>query len=108
MKLLLYLVIGAIGVFMMYGVHLLLTRCYIALAIRSCRKRGFIPSRLRCGPAFNGGVKTEYSIVELDCISPDNQRTLVRLLVWVFGVRKTLSIEPFTARPEEDKSWAAL
>ena len=37
------------------------------------------------------GLKTEFTIVELDCLGRQKQRKLVRLLVWVLGIRKVLS-----------------
>ena len=76
-------------------VHCGLEHCYLWFGRRFCKKRGLAVSRCRCGPAFIGNVKTEYSIVEFDCADPQQGRTLVRLLVWIFGVRKVLSIEPF-------------
>ena len=108
MTALLYVALGILGIFMIFAVHVALVHCYIAYAVRSCRKRGYKPSRCRCCPAFDGRVKTEYSIVELDCLSPDKQRTLVRLLVWAFGVRETLAIEPFVEKPGEDSTWAEV
>jgi hypothetical protein len=36
------------------------------------------------------GVKTEFTIVELDCLDSSHQRRLIHLLVWVFGVRRLL------------------
>lgn len=76
-------------------VHCGLERCYLLFGRSFCKKRGLAVSRSRCGPAFTARVKTEYSIVELDCVDPQKGRTLVRLLVWIFGIRKVLSIEPF-------------
>lgn len=81
-----------------WWVHCGLDRCYLWFGRRFCTKRGLVVSRCRCGPAFIGNVKTEYSIVEFDCADHQHGRTLVRLLVWIFGVRKVLGIEPF---PEE-------
>jgi hypothetical protein len=49
------------------------------------------------------GVKTEFTIVEVDCLDGQKQRKLVRLLVWVFGIRKVLSDEIY---PDSyDKQW---
>jgi len=49
------------------------------------------------------GVKTEFTIVELDCLDGQKQRKLVRLLVWVFGIRKVLNDEKY---PESfDEKW---
>ncbi len=75
-----------------YFVHRVLGYCYFLYARQFCRKRDFEILRWRCGPQFDkSGVKTEYTIVELDCLDVHKQRKLVRLLVWIFGVRKILS-----------------
>jgi hypothetical protein len=75
-------------------VHYGLERCYLMHARRFCRKNGFVLGKWRCGPAFNRqGVKTEFTIVELDCLDAQQQRKLIRLLVWVFGIRKIISNE---------------
>jgi hypothetical protein len=51
----------------------------------------------------NSGVKTEFTIVELDCLDGQEQRKLIRLLVWVFGVRKVLIDEIY---PDSyDEQW---
>ena len=89
------LVLGFPIILLGWYVHCGLEHCYLWLGRRFCKKRGLAVLRSRCGPAFNGRVKTEYSIVELDCADPQKGRTQVRLLVWIFGIRKVLSIEPF-------------
>lgn len=81
-------------------VHRALEYSCLWLGRRSCRKRGLAVLRSRCGSAYHGRVKTEYSIVEFDCAHPQQGRILARLLVWVFGIRKVLSVEPFP-----DKYW---
>ena len=49
------------------------------------------------------GAKTEFTIVELDCLDFQKQRRLIRLLVWVFGIRKVLSDEIY---PDSyDEQW---
>jgi hypothetical protein len=35
-------------------------------------------------------VKTEFSIVEMDCLDAQKERKLIRLLIWIFGIRKAL------------------
>lgn len=64
-------------------------------ARRYCRKSGLKPLRCRSGAAFDSsGIKTEYTIVELECSDNNDEKKLVRLLVWVFGVRQVLESEP--------------
>ncbi len=96
-----WVALGVLSLGLLWIVHCGLERCYLRLAHRFCQKRGLTISRSRCGPAFDDRGKTEYSIVELDCVHPQEGRQLIRLLVWVFGVREVLSIEPF---PEEEQS----
>lgn len=96
-----WVAIGVLVLGLHWIVHCGLERCYLRLAHRFCQKRGLTISRSRCGPAFDDRGKTEYSIVELDCVHPQEGRQLIRLLVWIFGVRKVLSIEPF---PEKEQS----
>lgn len=85
-------------------VHRGLSYCYLQFARRFCAKRGLLLSRWRCGPAFEGtGVRTEYWIVDLDCQHPQDGRQFVRLLVWIFGVRKVLVIEPFQEYDANEK-----
>src|SRR5262245_15186664 len=75
----------------LYFVHLGLNSCCVKYARRFCRQRGLTVTRWRCGPAFDpSGVKTEFTLVELDCLDSQKQRRLVRLLVWIFGIRKVL------------------
>lgn len=78
-----------------YGVHRVLeVYCYVPYARRFCRKRGLQPVRWRCGMAFWGGMKTECSVVELNCLGGDGQEYVLELLVWIMGVRGVLKIEP--------------
>ena len=86
--------IGILGVLLMYAVHCALDRCCVRHARRFCRRKGLEVRRSRAGMAFDqSGVKTEFTIVEVDCLDGQKQRKLVRLLVWVFGIRKVLSDE---------------
>lgn len=49
------------------------------------------------------GVKTEFTLVQLDCFDTQKQRRLVLLRVWPLGVRKLLSDEKY---PESyDEQW---
>ena len=78
------------------AVHLGLRRVYLMHARRFCRKNGFAPVRWRGAPAFDStGVKTEFSLLELDCLDAQGRRKLVRLLIWAFGVRKVLSVADY-------------
>lgn len=99
----LLILVGFLSLPAFYAVHRALVYCYFLRARRFCRKNGFTIARWRCGPAFdNSGVKTELSIIELDCLNAQKQRKLIRLLVWVFGIRKVL-IEEY---PEsQNESW---
>jgi hypothetical protein len=75
-----------------YLVHRVLKYCYLLHGRRFCRKNGLELIRWRCGPEFDtSGVKTEFTILELDCLDVQKQRKLVLLLVWIFGIRKVLS-----------------
>lgn len=78
-----------------YGVHRALEEyCYVPYARRFCRQHGLQPVRWRCGMAFWGGMKTEYSVVELHCLGGDGQEHVLEVLVWIMGVRGVFSIEP--------------
>jgi hypothetical protein len=78
---------GILGVFSLYYVHCLLNVLYLIYAKRFCTKYGFRPVRWRVGMAFNTrGIKTEYSIVQLDCVDSQSQKRFVSLLVWAFGI----------------------
>jgi len=46
-------------------------------------------------------VKTEFSLVQLDCFNNQKQRRLVLLLVWPFGVRKLVSDEAYPINYDE-------
>jgi uncharacterized damage-inducible protein DinB len=75
-------------------VHRAMERCYLAHAARYCRKRGLNWVRARIGPEFDDeGVKTEFTVIELDCRDAQGERQLVRLQVWLFGVRRDISRE---------------
>lgn len=54
-------------------------------------------------PEGTRGVKTEFTLVQLDCFDSQKQRRLVLLLVWPLGVRKLVSDEVY---PESyDSQW---
>jgi hypothetical protein len=108
MRKLLVLAIVVLGlpgiVFLLYFVHCALDRCCVKHARKFCRRKGLEVLRSRACMAFdNSGVKTEFTIVELDCIDGQKQRKLIRLLVWVFGVRKVLLDEIYP--DSHDEQW---
>jgi hypothetical protein len=85
------ILVGVLTLPAFYLVHRTLEYCYLLRARRFCRKNGLKVVRWRCGPAFDrSGVKTEFSIVEMDCLDAQKERKLIRLLIWIFGIRKAL------------------
>jgi hypothetical protein len=108
LRLLLYLVLFAIGIpalaYLAWLVHCALDRVMLRHAQRFCRRKGWEISRSRCQPAFEqSGVKTEFTLVQLDCFDAAKQRKLVLLLVWPFGVRQLLSDQQYPAT--YDNQW---
>jgi hypothetical protein len=88
-------------------VHCTLDRVIVRHARRFCSRRGLEISRVRWQPAFepSGGkrVKTESTLVQLDCLDAQKQRRLVLVSAWPFGVRKLISDEIY---PEAyDSQW---
>lgn len=105
---LLILAIVVVGVpafvYLTWAVHCALDRVCVGHARRFCRRSGLEIRRVSCQPAFEAtGVKTEFTLVQLDCTDARMQRRLVLLLVWPFGVRQTISDERY---PESyDNQW---
>jgi hypothetical protein len=80
--------------YLFLGVHFLLDRVCVRHAQRRCRRSGLSMTRVRWQPALEpSGVKTEFTLVQLDCLNQQMQRRLVLLLVWPFGVRRLVSDE---------------
>lgn len=81
--------------------HIMLGRLCVRHARRFCSQSGLEFRRARWQPEFerrpdgSRGVKTEFTLVQLDCLDVQKQRRLVVLSVWPFGVRKTVSDEPY-------------
>ena len=89
--------------------HCTLNRICAVHARRFCRWHGLEVSRVRWQMEFERrpdgrrGVKTEFTLVQLDCLDGQKQRRLILLRVWLFGVRKLLSDEKY---PESyDSQW---
>jgi hypothetical protein len=76
--------------------HIMLGRLCVRHARRFCSRSGLEFRRARWHPEFEpSGIKTEFTWVQLDCLDAQKQRRLVLLSVWPFGVRKTVSDEPY-------------
>lgn len=95
-------------IYLLWVVHCTLDRVCVRHARMFCNRQGLEISRVRWQPAFepSGGkrVKTESTLVQLDCFDAQKQRRLVLLLVWPFGVRKLVSDEIY---PESyDSQWS--
>ncbi len=95
--------------YLLWFVHATLDRVCVRHARRFCRRRGLDVSRVRWQMEFERrpdgrrGVKTESTLVQLDCLDGQKQRRLVLLRVWPLGVRKVVSDEIY---PESyDNQW---
>jgi hypothetical protein len=102
------LIIGALVVvgipallYFAWVVHRTLGRLCVRHAQRFCKRSGLEIRRSRWQPEFeqrpdgSRGVKTEFTLVQLDYLDAQKQRRLVLLSVWPFGVRRTVSDEPY-------------
>ena len=93
-----------LGVLLIYPVHCALDSICLRHALRFCRRRGSEVRRGRVGIYYDEqGLKTEFTVVELDCLDGQKQRKLLRLLVWVFGVRKVLNDDVYP--DSHDEQW---
>ncbi len=93
--------------YLFWVVHCTLDRIIVRHARRFCRRRGLEISRVRWQPQFEPSgdkrVKTESTLVQLDCLDSQKQRRLVLVSAWLFGVRKLVSDEIY---PESyDSQW---
>lgn len=100
MRVLLIVAIVVVGIpafiYLLWVVHCALGRVCVRHARRLCRRQGLEVRRARWQPAFEpSGVKTEFTLVQLDCLDNSKQRRLVLLLVWPFGVRTMISNEVY-------------
>ena len=61
-----------------------------------CRRSALEIQRVRWQPQFDAsGIKTESTLVEIDCLDAEKRRRLVTLSVWPFGVRQVVGNAPF-------------
>lgn len=85
--------------YLLWVIHRTLDRVCVRHARRFCKQHGLEISRVRWQMEFElrpdgrRGVKTEFTLVQLDCIDIQKQRRLVLLRVWPLGVRKLISDE---------------
>ena len=94
-------------VYALWVTHLLLGRLCVGHAQRFCRRKGLEFCRARWQPEFDpSGIKTEFTLVQVDCFDARKQRRLLLLSVWPFGVRRTVIDEPY---PDSyDSQWPQL
>ena len=90
----------AVGVWLLlylaWIIHRTLNLICAGHARKFCAKRAWTVQRARWQPAFDeSGLKTESTLVQLDCVDAQEYRKLILLLVWPFGVRKIVSEEPY-------------
>lgn len=97
-------VVGIPAIFYLFGfVHAALDRLCVRHAERYCKKHRLEVRRIRLRPEFDPtGIKTESTQVQLDCLDTQQQRRLVLLLVWPFGLRKLVSDEPYPESYESE------
>lgn len=94
----LVLLVAALAAFLV--VHQGLERLCLWHAHRHCQRQGLTPRRFRCQPARDdAGIKTEATLVELDCSDVQGEGKIVRLLVWPLGVRQVLDSDIPTSDP---------
>jgi len=94
------LVCIVLGLPAFYLVHLGINRCCLAYARRYCRRHNLSISNTRSALEIGkSGFKTENIVIELDCTDGDQNRQLVRLVVWIFGIREA-STRPFSVGDE--------
>lgn len=89
-------------IFLFVKVHHAMDRICVGHARRYCEKNGLEVSRFRWQPAFDkGGVKTELTLVQLECINAQKQRRLVEVAVWPLGFHKLICNEAYPDKYDE-------
>jgi len=101
LRVILIVVLVAVGLtammYLLWVIHCTLDRVCVRHARRFCRRRDLEITRVRWQMEFERrsdgtrGVKTEFTLVQLDCFDVQKQRRLVLLRVWPLGVRKLVS-----------------
>ena len=96
----LLLLAGALSLLIIYpAVHRGLHYCYLCHAKRFCRENNLILNGWKCSPAFDDtGLKTEFTLVELDCLDDQMNRRLVRLSISLLGIHKVVANEVFPSQ----------
>jgi hypothetical protein len=85
-----------VSLYLFVIVHRILGRICVSHASRFCARGGLAVQRARWQPQFDSsGVKTEFTLVQLDCVDSAKQRRLLLLSVWLFGVRNTITDEAY-------------
>ena len=80
-----------------WAVHCAFGRLCVWHARRFCERGRLEVCRARWQPQFDSrGVKTEQTLVQLDCFDVQRERRLVLLSVWPLGVRGLVTNEPFS------------
>lgn len=92
--------IAVIGIpaslYLLLIVHRTLGRICVRHASRFCTRNGLAVQRARWQPQFDSsGIKTEFTMVQLDCLDAAKRRRLLLLSVWLFGVRTTISDQAY-------------
>lgn len=104
MQLLVWAALIVVGVpaflYFFWLVHCAMDSICMWHARRFCTGNGLEVNRVRCQSAFEksgvkSGVKTESTLVQLDCFDIKKERRLVLMLTWPFGIRKQLSDEKY-------------
>lgn len=84
-------------IYLFWAVHCALNRICVSHARQFCQQHGLEICRVGCRPVFEsaGGkrIKTEFTLVQLECLDGQKQRKRVLLQVWLFGIRKVVSID---------------
>lgn len=104
-----FVIFSMVMITLLWWVHCALDCVCVRHARRFCRRHGLDVSRVRWDMEFERradggrGVKTEFTLVQLDCLDGQKHRRLVLLRVWPLGVRRKLSDEAY---PESyDREW---
>ena len=102
MEVILAIAAGMLSLPLVWAVHLGLDRCCVLHARRWCKRRGLEILRWRWATAFDAtGIKTEFTVVEVDCRERDGKRIVHRFLVWISRRRTPRDRISFA-------SWASL